>query len=161
MLDYSPERLALQYATHQALHPGTYAILVPRHKTNLPRYTPILIAKASNDDEQWITLHPDPTEHEHYVRVLIKRHADGTGHVISGGGNLRGLKLSRLGSSKEWAKKSRERRAERRKKQKEREAQLTPEQKAARETAKQEIAHKIKEKTLKQINTAAKLGLPG
>jgi len=103
------ERLALQYAEGLPLPPGRYDVYVHPHA--------LVLAKAgygpcTPPQHRWITLHPsdDP---DHYVRVCIRMHDDGTAHVVSGGEGLRGLRLTRLRTPEEWAEVAKERRRQR------------------------------------------------
>ncbi len=98
------EAIALRYA--RFLPPGEHVVYVHPHA--------LVLAKAGYDPcapphHRWITLHPsdDP---DHYVRVCIRVHEDGTAHVVSGGEGLRGLRLTRLRSPEEWKKAAEERR---------------------------------------------------
>ncbi len=88
------EDLAQRYAELRRLPPGTHYVYVHR--------LTVWLARAGRDPcspphHWWITLHPsdDP---DHYVRVCIRMHPDGTAHVVSGSG-LRGSKTQRRGGS--------------------------------------------------------------
>ncbi len=73
------------------------------------------VAKAEEAGYRWITLHPKGAEHEGGgVHVRIKVGADGSGHVVSGPGELRGLRLTRLASPEELAERRKTRDAARR-----------------------------------------------
>ncbi|WP_230283250.1 DEAD/DEAH box helicase [Deinococcus sp. 23YEL01] len=72
-----------------------------------------VLAKADGSTERWITLHPhgkDGQKSEHGgVAVKIKTAPDGTAHVITGPGELRGLRLTRLASPEELARRKKDR----------------------------------------------------
>lgn len=112
-----------------------------------------LFVKASDlaPNERWITL-KSPNKHggesEGGVHVKIRVGSDGSGHVISGPGELRGLRLTRLASPEELKERRSKRDAERKEaKQKEAEDkaradQADIERAASDPAAAQEIAQK-------------------
>ncbi|ABW35121.1 helicase related protein (plasmid) [Deinococcus geothermalis DSM 11300] len=89
-----------------------------------------VLAKADQPNERWITLHPHGEKGEGKgVPVKIRVGADGAGHIVSGPGELRGLRLTRLASPEELAKRKAERDARKREQAKsEKEAQARQEQ---------------------------------
>lgn len=129
------ERIALRYA--RTLEPGEYEVWVHPGIPNL-------FAKA---EERWITLHPNPGS-DHYVRVKIRVNNDGTAHVLSGGAGLRGLKLSKLKSPKEWSTKRKK-------------PPASTEAHAQETQATQFLREQLRQKRLEQIKLAHTLGLPG
>lgn len=83
---------------------------------------PALMAKADAPGERWITLSPrnkHGEKGEGGVHVKIKTAPDGSAHVISGPGELRGLRLTRLASPEELAERRKKRDEERKNKRKE------------------------------------------
>lgn len=71
-----------------------------------------LFAKADTPNatgERWITLHPHGDKEAKGFPVKIKEHPDGTAHVVSGPGELRGLRLTRLASNEELQRRKKER----------------------------------------------------
>ncbi|RTI10513.1 helicase-related protein [Thermus scotoductus] len=121
------ENLALAYARRMALPPGRYDVYVHPHALTLAKagYGP-----CTPPNHRWITLHPsdDP---DHYVRVCIRVHEDGTAHVVSGGEGLRGLRLTRLRSPEEWKKAAEERRRQREEKRRQEEERKKQEEEEA------------------------------
>lgn len=121
------EELALAYARRALLPPGRHEVYVHPHALVLAKagYNP-----CSPPHHRWITLHPsdDP---EHYVRVCIRIHEDGTAHVVSGGEGLRGLRLTRLRSPEEWKEAAKERRRQREERRRQEEERRRQEEEAA------------------------------
>ena len=170
---------ALHHLQTSRAGPGLYEVRVPKRAG-------AVVAKAAQESGQkWITLHPNGRGSDDYVRVLVKIHPDGTGHVMSGSGKLRGLKLNRL-KPETWEQNAKERKATKaaekkkeaaEKKQKEKtdlqrasedpefaqEHAKKKEEKFADEKGEQlkKIHGQIRERHLKQIGLAAELGLPG
>ncbi|PIG96909.1 helicase-related protein [Deinococcus sp. UR1] len=67
-----------------------------------------VLAKA-DAGERWITLHPHGETEHGGVAVKIKTAPDGTAHIVSGPGALRGLRLTHLASPEELHRRRKER----------------------------------------------------
>lgn len=172
---------ALRYIARRRLPPGVYDVRISR-----PGY--IVVAKSGlRPNERWVTLHPHGKGSDHYVRVLIRVKEDGTGHVIGGSDELRGLKLTRLRPER-WQQSAEERRAARKERRRREEVERKAKERVELERASREpsfareaaqrklerealeeerkaavkkLQQEITRKRLEQIELAAELGLPG
>ena len=173
---------ALHHLQNTRAAPGVYEVRVPRRSGTI-----FAKAAGAQPNQRWVTLHPRGRGSDDYVRVLVKIHPDGTGHVMSGSGKLRGLKLNRLQPEK-WEQNAKERKAAKAETKKKEAAEKKAKEKSdlqrasedpefAQEHAKRKVEEEafrdekgeqlkkihgqIRERHLKQISLAAELGLPG
>ena len=92
---------------------------------------------AANPDERWVTLKPHGPDHPDYLHVKIRQHPDGTASIVTGPGELRGLRLSKLGAGRK------ERKQAAKDARKERLAGLTDTQKAERKQREKDLKDRL------------------
>ena len=111
-------------------------------------------AKASAaPDERWITLKPHGADHPDYLHVKIRQNPDGTAHIVTGPGELRGLRLSKLGEGRKERKRSAKQA------RKARLAKLSPDEKTARKMRGQDLKQHAEE-LAKRATEAARAFAP-